>query len=191
MHNKKGAILVIFKFRFQWQCFVTKEEREELARMLVCNVEATKADEADIKDCRDLYLTSWHEYAGDIAEIITKFPHLKIDVVGLVENNSTEKSFIMVVNTLQKAVAKAENLVATIEELKNSFNAKCDVHVPGFGLLAIDDVRYENDCCTEALQEFIDDGWRILAICPQPDQRRPDYILGRNRAAAEAYLKVK
>lgn len=32
---------------------------------------------------------------------------------------------------------------------------------------------------TDVLQEQIAKGWRIIAACPQPDQRRPDYILGR------------
>ena len=27
--------------------------------------------------------------------------------------------------------------------------------------------------------KVISEGWRILAICPQPNQRRPDYIMGR------------
>lgn len=34
------------------------------------------------------------------------------------------------------------------------------------------------DCCTDRLQEQLDDGWRLIAVCPQ-EQRRPDYILGK------------
>ena len=34
--------------------------------------------------------------------------------------------------------------------------------------------------CTDKLQDWLDKGWRILSICPQPDERRPDYIVGRN-----------
>ena len=31
----------------------------------------------------------------------------------------------------------------------------------------------------------LDDGWRILAICPPNSQRRPDYILGRSRGVGK------
>ena len=59
----------------------------------------------------------------------------------------------------------------------NSFH----VHVPNIGLLAINEVQVLDDSCTERLQEKLDKGWRILAICPPLDQRRPDYILGRTK----------
>lgn len=35
------------------------------------------------------------------------------------------------------------------------------------------------DACTDQLQGALNSGWRIISACPQPDQRRPDYILGR------------
>lgn len=59
------------------------------------------------------------------------------------------------------------------------FNDRVHVHVPGLGLMAVQQVEVRPDHCTEALQKDLDAGWRILAVCPQPDQRRPDYILGR------------
>jgi hypothetical protein len=58
-------------------------------------------------------------------------------------------------------------------------NKKVNVAVPNLGLLTIEHVKVEEDCCTEQLQHELNHGWRIIAICPQPDQRRPDYILGR------------
>lgn len=58
-------------------------------------------------------------------------------------------------------------------------NTKVHVHVPNLGLLMIDEVSVQEDLCTKELQNILDEGWRILAICPQPDQRRPDYVLGR------------
>ena len=36
-----------------------------------------------------------------------------------------------------------------------------------------------SDACTDELQGALRDGWRIIAVCPQPSQRRPDYVLGR------------
>lgn len=55
------------------------------------------------------------------------------------------------------------------------------VSVANVGLLAVDEVTYEEDCCTDALQSRLDEGWRILAVCPPNDARRPTYILGRTR----------
>jgi hypothetical protein len=62
---------------------------------------------------------------------------------------------------------------------KIEFNQKCSVHVPNLGLLSINQLGYAVDKCTEELQDIVNQGWRILAVCPQPDQRRPDFILGR------------
>jgi len=56
------------------------------------------------------------------------------------------------------------------------------IHVPDQSLLYIDEVTYETDCCTDHLSEMLDEGWRILAVCPPCSQRRPDYILGRRRS---------
>jgi hypothetical protein len=58
-------------------------------------------------------------------------------------------------------------------------NERCTVAVAGLGLLTVNEVCAEVDLCTESLQSKLADGWRILAVCVQPDQRRPDYVLGR------------
>lgn len=63
------------------------------------------------------------------------------------------------------------------------FNAKCHVSVPGLGLLLLNEVQVEKDCCTDRLNDLLRDGWRIVAVCPQPDQRRPDYVIGRVNAS--------
>ena len=59
------------------------------------------------------------------------------------------------------------------------YNERINVHVPGLGLLAIEQVLVEKDCCTESLDVLLKEGRRTVATCPQPDQRRPDYVLGR------------
>lgn len=55
------------------------------------------------------------------------------------------------------------------------------VQVPHVGLLAIDEVCVEEDVCTDLLQRRLDEGWRILCVCPPNAARRPDYILGRTK----------
>lgn len=51
--------------------------------------------------------------------------------------------------------------------------------MPEWFVAHIKKIEVCTDYCTVALQDDLDDGWHILAICPQPGQRRPDYILGR------------
>lgn len=63
------------------------------------------------------------------------------------------------------------------DNIKNSVH----VHIPNIGLLMIDEVMVLEDSCTDYLQNKLDDGWRIIAVCPPNGVRRPDYVLGRKR----------
>lgn len=58
------------------------------------------------------------------------------------------------------------------------YNEHCEVHTPGNMLATYNETMLLEDACTDALQTSMDDGWRIVAVCPQA-QRRPDYIMGR------------
>jgi hypothetical protein len=66
------------------------------------------------------------------------------------------------------------------------FNERCGQRQPGESLMAVSETMLVQDGCTDVLQRHLSDGWRIVAVQPQPDQRRPDYILGRSRRAKEA-----
>jgi hypothetical protein len=68
---------------------------------------------------------------------------------------------------------------ASIESNGNTYNLH--VHVPNIGLLAIDEVKVVEDSCTDSLQRDLDEGWRIVAVCPPNGVRRPDYIMGRTK----------
>lgn len=70
--------------------------------------------------------------------------------------------------------------VAAVGQL---FNEKCGQEQPGPALMDIAETLLLEDSCTDRLQEHFAAGWRLLAICPQP-QRRPDYVLGRPRVHA-------
>ena len=61
----------------------------------------------------------------------------------------------------------------------NEYTTLCEVHMPGQALSMYNDMKLLEDSCSDAVQEALNEGWRIIAACPQPDQRRPDYILGR------------
>ena len=50
----------------------------------------------------------------------------------------------------------------------------------GGGLIAtFNEIGLRENACSDVLSIALNDGWRIIAVCVQPDQRRPDYILGR------------
>lgn len=53
------------------------------------------------------------------------------------------------------------------------------ISLANIGLLEIQQVTWLEDACTEDLQAHLDDGWRIIAVCPPKDSRRPTYIIGR------------
>lgn len=81
-------------------------------------------------------------------------------------------------DTMSKFNLMAERLLA-MPAMERSLNQVCEVHMPGQALATYNEVQLLQDACSDGLQDSLDEGWRILAACPQPDQRRPDYILGR------------
>lgn len=58
------------------------------------------------------------------------------------------------------------------------------ITVPDVGLLRINEVCVVEDACTDILQDYLNEGWRILAVCPPNAARRPDYILGRTKSGS-------
>ncbi len=108
------------------------------------------------------------EYEGDIEKVV--------ELIGPVEVTGKIDCWIA-----SQLALLAEKINAPVQNVPTSVNQKVDVHVPGLGLLRIDEVQNFDDLCTDELQKQLDKGWRILAICVQSDQRRPDYILGRSR----------
>ena len=52
------------------------------------------------------------------------------------------------------------------------------ISVANHNLFEVTKVTWMENTCTEELQRMLDAGWRILAVCPSNDARRPDHILG-------------
>lgn len=77
----------------------------------------------------------------------------------------------------------AAAIARSVEAVGKLFNEKCAQEQPSPSLMDIAETMLLEDSCTDELQAQIASGWRLLAICPQP-QRRPDYILGRPRSYA-------
>lgn len=84
------------------------------------------------------------------------------------------------IDITQQLIALAEKPIKIITESgATQYNNKCEVHMPGHGLSLYNEMLLLEDACTDELQSGLNSGWRIVAACPQPEQRRPDYILGR------------
>jgi hypothetical protein len=79
----------------------------------------------------------------------------------------------------EKLAGMADDLKLIKQKL--SFEGQVvQIHVPNFSLLNMNQVKLLEDCCTDKLQETLNEGWRILCICPPLNERRPTYILGRH-----------
>lgn len=59
------------------------------------------------------------------------------------------------------------------------------VSVSNVGLFDVDEIDYHEDACTDAISALLKEGWRLIAVCPPNDSRRPTYIMGRTRRARE------
>ena len=84
------------------------------------------------------------------------------------------KSEVDIASMIEASVSSSMEAVGTF------FNEKTSSEQPGPNLLNVNETLLMEDACTNALQENLDNGWRIIAVCPQP-QRRPDYVLGRKK----------
>lgn len=112
-----------------------------------------------------------YRYTGDIRAVMQAFPEASLEIIsGDLAATAWEK--------IQQDILEIKAAMSR-QGPAEGFNDRCSVHVPGLGLLIMNELHVERDSCTDRIQERLDEGWRIVAVCPQPDQRRPDYILGR------------
>lgn len=93
-----------------------------------------------------------------------------------------EVSYFLVYDIMDNTLEDFEDKVTAIQVAaapsQPALNKQVNVAIPGNALMAVEEVVVREDYCTDALQEDLDAGWCILAVCPQP-KRRPDYVLGR------------
>lgn len=78
---------------------------------------------------------------------------------------------------IEDKLLRLDNAMQSVAD--NNFNSKCNVHIGGGLLVTFNELTLKEDTCTDELQRELNNGWRIMAVCIQPDQRRPDYVLGR------------
>lgn len=162
------------RFKFDYNCYLTSAEVDQLHKIITpSNIKLDTEREHPVIPGA-FRVDNWTEtFVGELHEMYLIKSDLSISVVGIAAS-ATFNSLMTKMDVLERAVTGAS---------KQLFNQKCEVHVPGLGLLNVNETKVVEDYCTHALQNELDDGWRILAICPQPDQRRPDYVLGRTKHA--------
>lgn len=121
------------------------------------------------REPKDFYHSGkWRISIEELAVIESMIPSCYITVQG------TDGTMIT------KLKGKFDKLQSHAENFQSG--GAVQISVPDLGLMLIDEVDWLEDACTQELQSRLDEGWRILAVCPPNAQRRPDYILGRPKA---------
>lgn len=72
-------------------------------------------------------------------------------------------------------VSRIKGLASNARELQSTI---FQVSVANVGLMQVQCVEVIEDACTDEIQRWLDKGWRIIAVCPPNDSRRPSYIMG-------------
>lgn len=123
----------------------------------------------------------------DLLSFATKCKHKFYIKKSIKSEEPTINNINAILQTIEDKAERLNDLVDKIKE--NSFNSKTNVHVGGGLITTYNDLLLKEDVCTDALQTELNNGWRIIAVCIQPDQRRPDYILGRYNPQLEVAEK--
>ena len=164
---------MLAEIEFSWGTKIPYGKAASLAEVLGHKLEDIISNQPD--DDGLVELISWRTYLVDIEELNRVIPNTPFTIKRLLK---TKYDYLVILEKMKEAADKLEKIAF---EPPQDFNYKVNVHVPNLGLLMVNEVTWLENCCTEVLQEYLDKGWRILAVCPQPDQRRPDYILGRTK----------
>lgn len=156
-----------------------------------------KLDKEDAES--DYYL--YTKYTGNVDYVHVEQDNHLVDLLSFAtkckykfyikKSIKSEEPTVNNINTILQTIEdKAEKLNHLIDKIKdNTFNSKTNVHVGGGLITTYNDLLLKEDICTDVLQTELNNGWRIIAVCIQPDQRRPDYILGRYNPQLEVAEK--
>jgi len=142
------------------------------------NIEVQPEPERNADEPTKETYSSWYDFVPSSEAVMLNAEQLVL----LAVNNYTFKvkqevavEVADVNKTFEFVAGKAQELTQT----NNTYNNRCEVHMPGNMLASYNEVMLIEDSCTDKLQSALSSGWRMIAVCPQPDQRRPDYIMGR------------
>lgn len=149
--------MLYVNFKFDWRFKPNKIQLEQLQKLIP---DGLKLDD-------DGYLNSYETYTADIRQLMSITNRFKLE-------ETSPSALLSLADQVEQLVARFSDYTQD-----NQYNQKCNVHISNVGLLSIRTVKIECDYCTDRLQLDLDNGWHILAICPQPDSHRPDYVLGK------------
>lgn len=126
-------------------------------------------------DLPEVKKDDYQQYAADMDAIVL-IAHLGLDV----DLRPLDPACSTMIVKLQDRIA-ALGLRGASDVALAAAGASVQIHVPDGPLMYVDEVKHLDDACTDELQTHLEEGWRILAVCPPNAQRRPDYILGRRQ----------
>lgn len=134
-------------------------------------------------------LLSQEEQLVDLVEFAPKAIGIEYKIIRTIVPKEPDIQNMQIM--LDKVQTKINHFQAQVDAFSNkTFNQRVDVHMAGGMLGMYNDLLLKEDCCTDELQCHINDGWRMIAVCVQPDQRRPDYILGRYNPELDVSIKT-
>lgn len=144
-------------------------------------VEFLKLDNIEFKEGE-----SYYRLMGNETHVLSKDQIIELSLADI--KFKIVQTIDVQIDITQQLVELAEKPIRITQEsgASNTYNNRCDVHLPGNMLAMYNEMAILEDACTDVLQSNLNAGWRIVAACPQPDQRRPDYVLGRFNPNHEA-----
>ena len=161
------------EYEYRWQ----KEPRERLHKFLSLKgipftLELDKEINAEGKEREIEPNVSFfkEEHLFDIVELAKS--GLKFDVMSSGQEIETTY-MVRVASMLEKLIDDGPQ-----KSQQQIVNIKYDQSHDTF-LSQVNEVDVMEDCCTDDLRRGIERGWRIIAVCYQKGNRRPDYVLGR------------
>lgn len=129
------------------------------------------------KQLKDWVVVRKENHLVDLSKMAKKCKH-KFYIEKAIETEEPSINNIKtVLADVEDKARRVENVIDTLKQ--ETFNEKTNVHVGGGLITTYNELTVIDDACADLIQEQLNDGWRIIAVCIQNDQRRPDYILGR------------
>lgn len=125
----------------------------------------------------DFVLVQKENHLVNLIEFVSKCKYKFFINESILSEHSEIDNIEMIFQRLEEKTKLIEHIVDKVKD--NTFNKKTNVHVGGGLITTYNDLLLKENVCTDILQTELNNGWRIIAVCVQPDQRRPDYILGR------------
>lgn len=170
--------MLIVKLSYRFPDWLTDEQFEAMRRCWPGYAGEIKSNGVETKENDEgtgyLYkLKNW--YRGSSGQRLHMEEAAELERVGIpLEIEGTDGT--MLVRQKGSQIWRGEELPSHLVE-----GTVVQITIPDMALMLINEVTWMDDACTEDLQCKLDDGWRILAVCPPHSQRRPDYILGRKK----------